>query len=109
MTDTTLTSRIRSWLNDLPIGDPVNRRMASLLQILLIGFMGIILRVALSAALERESELKNEINIREQAEAALEQFAARLEILQEIDRYKRAGPCPSTNSLSARQCHNVQS
>jgi signal transduction histidine kinase len=230
MTDTTLTSRVRSWLNDLPIGDPVNRRMASLLQILLIGFMvviisaatlnlfispatpspqiliirtvisllvieiplfllrrgsfyssvlviiaiflvqetfaiaranlsgivetlsfftlaiflagliigrraliftfvlsaatvllgaireqdavlrldsfiialnfillnglmalfldqfGLTLRVALSAALERESELKNEINIREQAEAALEQFAARIEILHEIDR-----------------------
>src|SRR5262245_66388473 len=41
MTSATLTSRIRSWLNDLPITDPINRRMASLLQMLLIGFMTI--------------------------------------------------------------------
>jgi signal transduction histidine kinase len=241
MPDTTLISRVHSWLNDLPIRDPVNRRMASLLQILLIGFMiiviiatilnlfiipktppphilvfrtasfllvigipffllrrgffytsvfsiiaifltletfviaaanlrsiaetlsfftlaiflaglligrrvliltfavgvtvvflgamreqdpafrldgfvialsfillnglmalfldqfGVTLRAALSVALERESELKNEINIRRQTEAALEQFAVRLEILHEIDR----------SLLSARSLHEI--
>ncbi len=35
-------SRLRAWLNDLPIPDPVDRRMATLLQVILIGFIAVI-------------------------------------------------------------------
>ena len=56
------------------------------LMTLLLDQFGITLRAALGAALERERELQNEIDIRRQAEVALERFATRLEILHEIDR-----------------------
>jgi PAS domain S-box-containing protein len=36
-------SRLRAWLRDLPIQDPVDRRMATLLQFILLGFIAIIL------------------------------------------------------------------
>lgn len=36
-------SRLRTWIRSIPIQDPVDRQMASLLQIILIGFMGMIL------------------------------------------------------------------
>jgi len=39
----TFTSRLRTWLDNLPIRDPVDRRMASLLQFILLGFIAIIL------------------------------------------------------------------
>ena len=39
----TFSSDVRAWLDDLPIPDPVDRRMAALLQFILLGFMGIIL------------------------------------------------------------------
>jgi len=42
MKNKTFTSRLRAWLNDLPIQDPVNRRMATLVQVMLIGFIAII-------------------------------------------------------------------
>ena len=67
------------------------------LMALFLDQFGITLRTALRAALERESDLQNEINIRQQAEAALEQFAVRLEILHEIDR----------SLLSARSLHEI--
>ena len=35
-------SRVRAWLNDLPIQDPVERRMAALVQVILIGFIAIV-------------------------------------------------------------------
>lgn len=53
---------------------------------LFVGRFGLALRNALDAALERENELKAEIEIRRQAQAALQKSAARLEILHEIDR-----------------------
>ncbi|HEX2989996.1 MAG TPA: GAF domain-containing protein, partial [Anaerolineales bacterium] len=53
---------------------------------LFIDHFGITLRRALQGSLEREDELETEVGIRRQAEAALEQFAARLEIIHEIDR-----------------------
>ena len=43
MRNQTLFSPLRAWLDDLPIRDPVDRRMAALLQFILIGFIGIIL------------------------------------------------------------------
>ena len=36
-------SRLRRWLNDIPIEDPINRQMASLLQVMLLGLIAIIL------------------------------------------------------------------
>ena len=36
------TSRFRTWLNNIPIEDPVNRQMAALLQVILIGLVAII-------------------------------------------------------------------
>lgn len=53
---------------------------------LFVGRFGLALRSALHAALQRENELKQEIGIRTQAQAALQHSAARLEILHEIDR-----------------------
>ena len=35
-------SHLRTWLNQLPIDNPVNRQMARLLQVIVIGLMGII-------------------------------------------------------------------
>lgn len=35
-------SRVRAWLYDLPIQDPVERRMAALVQVILIGFIAIV-------------------------------------------------------------------
>ena len=43
MRNKTFTSRLRTWLDTLPIQDPVDRRMASLLQFILLGFIAIIL------------------------------------------------------------------
>ncbi|HSG45086.1 MAG TPA: GAF domain-containing protein [Anaerolineales bacterium] len=37
------TSRIRTWLNNIPVEDPINRQMAALLQIILIGLVIVIL------------------------------------------------------------------
>ncbi|HET9905582.1 MAG TPA: ATP-binding protein [Anaerolineales bacterium] len=34
--------RLRTWLNNVPVTDPVNRRMAALLQVILIGFIAIV-------------------------------------------------------------------
>ena len=36
------TSRLRRWLNDLPIQDPIERRIASLLQVVLIGLIVVV-------------------------------------------------------------------
>ncbi|HSG45085.1 MAG TPA: ATP-binding protein, partial [Anaerolineales bacterium] len=35
------TSRIRTWLNNIPIEDPINRQMGALLQVILIGLIAI--------------------------------------------------------------------
>jgi len=67
------------------------------LMALFLDRFGVTLRTALQAALERENELKNEVNIRRQAEAALQKFAERLEILHEIDR----------SLLSAHSLHDI--
>lgn len=40
-------ARLRSWLNSIPIQDPVQRKMASLLQIILLGLLGLIMVVTL--------------------------------------------------------------
>jgi signal transduction histidine kinase len=64
---------------------------------LVLGRFGITLRMALQAALERETELKNEIRVRRQTEATLQQFAKRLEILHGIDR----------SLLSAESVHDI--
>ena len=58
---------------------------------------GATLHTALKAALERENELNNEISVRSEAEAALQQFTERLEILHEIDR----------SLLSAHSLHDI--
>ena len=61
--------------------------------ILLNGLIGLIVsqfgatfRRTLAASLEREHELKNEISIRKQIQAALQRSTERLELLHEIDR-----------------------
>ncbi|MCI0609137.1 MAG: hypothetical protein L0Z71_08765 [Anaerolineae bacterium] len=66
-----------------------------------LGQFGVTLRTALNAALEREHELQNEINIRRQAETALEQFTARLEILHEIDRSLLSARSPYEIAMGA--------
>lgn len=38
-----MISRLRRWLHNIPIQDPVDRQMAALLQIILLGFIGILL------------------------------------------------------------------
>src|SRR5688572_13462582 len=43
MKNRNLFANLRAWLDDLPIRDPVDRRMAVLLQFILLGFIGIIL------------------------------------------------------------------
>jgi signal transduction histidine kinase len=53
---------------------------------LFIDRFGNTLRTSLKASLQREAELETEVNIRRQAEAALERFADRLEVIHEIDR-----------------------
>jgi PAS domain S-box-containing protein len=62
MRNKTFTSRLRAWLDDLPIPDPVDRRMASLLQFILLGFIAIILiaiilNLILGAALSPQEKL----------------------------------------------------
>src|SRR5215212_2016446 len=39
----TFASRLRTWLSDLPIQDPINRRMAALLQVMLLGFVALVI------------------------------------------------------------------
>jgi PAS domain S-box-containing protein len=43
MRNQTFASLLRTWLDDLPIHDPVDRRMAALLQFILLGFIAITL------------------------------------------------------------------
>lgn len=51
-----LPSRLRMWLNDIPIEDPVNGQMASLLQVMLIGLIAIvIIATAVNLVLSSES------------------------------------------------------
>ena len=64
---------------------------------LFLGRFGVALRSALKAALERENDLNKEISIRNQAEATLQQFTERLELLHEIDR----------SLLSAHSLHEI--
>ena len=47
MKNKTVISRLRAWLNAIPIQDLVERRMAALLQIILIGFIAVILLAAI--------------------------------------------------------------
>jgi signal transduction histidine kinase len=42
MKPVSLFSRLRAWLNDIPVRDAIDRRMATLLQVMLIGFMFVI-------------------------------------------------------------------
>ena len=42
MKNKTFASSLSAWLNNIPIQDPVNRRMATLVQVMLIGFIAII-------------------------------------------------------------------
>src|SRR5688572_28254203 len=48
MQNKTFASRLGTWFRNLPIKDPINRGMAALVQVLLLGFMFI---VALSGVL----------------------------------------------------------
>ncbi|MBL8091160.1 MAG: GHKL domain-containing protein [Anaerolineales bacterium] len=41
-----MITRLKNWLNNIPIADPINRQMAVLLQIILLGFMGVLLIAA---------------------------------------------------------------
>lgn len=51
-----MISRFRAWLGKIPIDDPVNRQMAALLQVVLLGILGIfILSVVLSPFLPAQS------------------------------------------------------
>jgi PAS domain S-box-containing protein len=43
MINSSLGSRLRAWLNNIPIHDPIERRIASLLQVVLIGLMVIVI------------------------------------------------------------------
>ena len=64
---------------------------------LFLSRFGVALRNALKAALEREQDLNGEIQVRNQAEAALQRFTKQLEILHEIDR----------SLLSAHSLHDI--
>src|SRR5687767_11097829 len=46
MRKTNFASRMAAWLENFRIQDPVDRQMAALLQVILIGFMGILLIAA---------------------------------------------------------------
>lgn len=41
-----MLAKLRNWLNHIPIADPINRQMAALLQIILIGFILVLLIAA---------------------------------------------------------------
>ncbi|HXD09115.1 MAG TPA: ATP-binding protein, partial [Anaerolineales bacterium] len=56
------------------------------LMVLFLDQFGVTLRNALNIALEHETDLNHEINIRRKTEATLQQTNAQLEILHEIDR-----------------------
>ena len=43
MTNKPFTSSLRAWLNALPIQDPVNRHMAAFLQVMLLGFVALVI------------------------------------------------------------------
>ena len=47
MKNKTPASHLRTWLYDLPIQDPVNRRMAALLQVMLLGFVALVIIASL--------------------------------------------------------------
>src|SRR5687768_7482929 len=43
----TMWNRLRRWLDDVPIHDPIERRQAQLVQVILLGLSGILLFAAL--------------------------------------------------------------
>jgi signal transduction histidine kinase len=47
MQDQVKTSRFRTWLNNIPIQDPVNRQMAALLQVMLLGLIAVFVAATL--------------------------------------------------------------
>jgi signal transduction histidine kinase len=60
-----MISRIRRWLNNLPIQDPVDRQMAALLQVILIGFISILLIAAIiNFSLPEQVITRSEIIVR---------------------------------------------
>ena len=50
MKNTTSSTRLHLWLNNIPVTDPVNRRMASFLQIILLGLLSIFFLAGLLSA-----------------------------------------------------------
>ncbi len=42
MNSATIVQRLRDWLNNIPVRDAIDRRMAALLQVMLIGFISIL-------------------------------------------------------------------
>ncbi len=60
-----MISRIRRWLNHIPIQDPVDHQLAGLLQVILLGFIGILLIAAVvNFALPEQVITRSEIIIR---------------------------------------------
>ena len=59
MKKNTFTFRLATWLDNLPINDPVESRMASLLQVILIGFM-VILIIAIIVTIVIGSDLSSQ-------------------------------------------------
>ncbi|MBL8099702.1 MAG: hypothetical protein JNK81_10995 [Anaerolineales bacterium] len=41
-----MLTRLKNWLNNIPVADPINRQMAVLLQIILVGFIAVLLLAA---------------------------------------------------------------
>lgn len=64
MKPASLPSRLRAWLNHIPVHDAIDRRMAALLQVMLIGFMSIlVIATTINMFLAPETDSRQEILI----------------------------------------------
>lgn len=62
MNPTALLRRLHLWLNNIPVRDPIDRRMATLLQVVLIGFLSILMiATVISLSLVPETTSRSEI------------------------------------------------
>jgi len=63
MKNSSFISRLRAWLNNIPIHDPVERRIASLLQIVLIGLIFVVNLATLVLMLTPYLSVQEKLNV----------------------------------------------
>jgi PAS domain S-box-containing protein len=63
MKSESLALRLKAWLKNIPIHDPVERRMATLLQVILIGLIAVVILATLALVTLPDQSVQEKINV----------------------------------------------